>query len=449
MQPISENTFLFHCLYPIELDPDTIFALSRKNVTLNDTWVRATDLTHAPHSYTEYHALGLMDYSFLVYRGQHDTCSGLLDGFSSDRLPSFATVDPSDTGYSIWYGELMHLFVIHFRLAVHVQSPDGTGQPLAPDDLEALYRAVRNALVPDPHIEATESHWAKTVKTCSIGVVSEAIKQLTGTTAAPEVRDSFGYIWVTTESHTVWQFEDDRSGVEKLHPLDDVGRQLPNMKQLTIAQPDSFVFLGWQMSSLLGVETETAARLFPVYFACQSIYYLLVSFFENTANRLLKATMVTGTDNIDQMLADTDQASLLLFNVEYALQRFKSALKPFQNTVLSSIWDYWNMPEEIDTHRRTLDRCLVSLKRKHDVQTARSESRQNSLLFVIAILQILSIMEFTSSFVELNSEFTVLPLVLLVGSLTLTVALILVGYADTLRKALRRKARRRKPTRHV
>ena len=101
MQPISENTFLFHCLYPIELNPDTILALSRKNVTLNDTWVRATDLTHASHSYTEYHALGLMDSSFLVYRGQHDTCSGLLDGFSSDRLPPFATVDPSDTGYSI------------------------------------------------------------------------------------------------------------------------------------------------------------------------------------------------------------------------------------------------------------------------------------------------------------------------------------------------------------
>ena len=137
--------------------------------------------------------------------------------------------------------------------------------------------------------------------------------------------------------------------------------------------------------------------------------------------------------DLNTQILRSERLSLLIHKLRHTRRIFLSNLKPDQQQIYSNLWQYWDMEENLSTFEKDLDRCRLSLEQKMDILQSHADSRQNNLLFVIAIVQLLALLGVANDYFDLNDRIGDISTIALLSLSFITLVILIVGYLDRIK----------------
>ncbi len=336
----------------------------------------------------------------------------------------------------LFYSERLETFMALTEITVKV------------DDLRALpdklYQPLRTLMVAASPLQYDKvSTWiqANNQQCC------ETIKTLSKKSTA-RVLPSTGYIVFFSESQIKLTTDADKHRfVVNNHTIDNIEElsrtfMQPNQvaEHLPVAAPSQLIVFGWQHGTVLSVTDTQASRILLVLFEIQIIYFLVENHFRPLrAEKYKIAKLNNDTLKLEALYRELDTLQFQFNTLEIEKDVFTSNLKPDQSDYLIKIERYWALNKEYLSIRNTLRLCQESLERKLSLNTNRVQKKQSDILFVLAIIQIFSIVSITLDYHQLSpfelstglpGGGTVSKLTILKGLGLLSVALIIYAYAE-------------------
>ncbi len=431
----------FHCLYPLEIDHNWLLQFYFQRIEDSGKWQNLQNTEHIPAPLqAEYSQLNYLNYNCLYYPLPGDDFNGHLQEYMCDGsfcyLPGFI-INLNQSGYALLFDKTLRIFYIHFCLTLSSNDPFSPGQT---SYFNSLYSHIRNMLVDDDMYEKPSSTWADKIKQHCINLVKNEIKSLFNGAPEVHIERSFGYLisfFPEFQDFASSDFPEDF--IQQSHCLDRIDQQSEQMKELSVYSENTKVFLGWQSSTFWGVDRDTTSRIFPVFINIQNLYYTLTQTVQYHIHRLYDQIFYQDRIELNTQILRSERMSLLIHKLRHIQRIFLSNLKPDQQQIYTALWKYWEMEENLFTFEKDLERCRLSLDQKMDIIQTSSDNRQNNLLFVIAIVQLLALLGVANDYFDLNDRIGAISTIALLSLSFITVLILFIGYLDRIRNNLRKK----------
>ena len=420
------------CLYPILFKNSSYVQYRFKRYTPGDRFTQLT-LENSPPRY----AHTLHGNSILYQHTLRSDDALLAAAWPRMGLPGRFV--PSESGCTLLFDARYGMFLMDFSLSIELE----TAEPLDPAPFLRLRETIRALLVADPRTDTQPCPWALALQEQSLALVRAELKG----TIEPEmieVPPSMGYLISTfPEAAEVLPPELRAQVLSHFHSGDKRAEQLPRMQMLPIAGPDRTLFLGWQSSTLWGIPAEQCRELFPAFLTIQLIYTLYSVYFLAQTEELFEEIFYYNEDRFRHLQARTDRMLILVDKTIHDKDVFESKLRPIQQSVFENLWQYWGMKKMLDACERSLHSSKRSLEMNINIIHEKMGERQNNLLFVLAIIQIVAMMGIINDYLALNDRFSASSLFILGGLLIATFVVFIFSYYERIAGWLRPRRRDR------
>lgn len=331
-----------------------------------------------------------------------------------------------------------------------------------------MYSHIRNQLVVDSVNGNTDvSEWAKNIRSFAIKEISDEFKNIKNN-GRIEIVENSGYI-------CSFYSEFDKLNIKELntfkedflhsnHNIDLVDEKKYQYASLSInkggckgllsngsdvsseelfSECKSIVFLGWRFTTLYGIKEDKDFKLIPLLINIQNIYFQIDNFYKPYLSELYEEVRYSNDYvSLSENLKLFDKLVVSFQNLVYEKERFVSELKPFQFEVFSAIEGYWSLTSDYKNIEKTLNICQTSLERKLNIKNNKIQQKQSDILFVLAIIQIFSIISILGDYFSLFSMndidednknlYTISKEYILYALATSSIALIFFAYIEKL-----------------
>ncbi len=334
---------------------------------------------------------------------------------------------PAECGCNLIYDARYGMFLMDFYLAITVTKvPEGSD---ATPSLN-LQANIRKMLVLDPRVDSTPCEWALQIQRQCLSKVQD---ELTGRIAAEhiEIPASMGYIISEFPASSDLLPSDIRKEViANFHRGDRLAEQRLKIKKLPISATDREVFLGWQSSTIWGVPAEDCRQLLPVFLTIQIVYSMYSTTFMRQTEELFEEIFYYDEERFRHLQARTDRMLILMDKTVHDKNVFSSKLRPIQLSAFQVLWDYWAMQEMIDACEHSLNSSKRSLEMNINIIHEKMGERQNNLLFVLAIIQIVAMLGIINDYIALNDRYALLSAVILSVLILITIVVFFFSYYE-------------------
>lgn len=408
------------CLYPILFRNNSYVQYRFKRYTPGARFEKLTP-QNCPPRYTHTLHVGSMLYQCVL-----DSDAALLEA-AWQQLGLAGRFVPSECGCTLLYDARYGMFLMDISLSIELGAWPEDADP-AP--ILALRKGLRALLVADPRTLTAPCAWAMSLQEQSLDIVRAEMKSVID----PEmitVPPSMGYIVSTfPEAESVLPAALREQVLAHFHSGDLLAEQLPRMQKLPIAKPGRAVFLGWQSSTLWGVPRERCQELLPVFLTIQQIYTLYSVYFLAQTEDLFEEIFYYNEDRFRHLQTRTDRMLILVDKTIHDKDVFESKLRPIQQSVFAGLWQYWGMKKMLDACEHSLHSSKRSLEMNINIIHEKMGERQNNLLFVLAIIQIVAMMGIVNDYLALNDRFSILSFFILGGLLVATTVVFIFSYYE-------------------
>jgi hypothetical protein len=352
--------------------------------------------------------------------------SGLLAS-AWDRLGIPGRFVPDGCGCTLLYDARYGMFLMDFRLELALEAP-AAGAPATP--YLALQAQLRELLVFDVRVETKPCAWALSLQEQGLSVVRAELGKLIDP-AMIEVPPSMGYI-ISAFPNAADVLPDSIRAqvVEHFHSGDRLADRVPQMAQLPLAVHNGEVFLGWQSSTLWGIPEDTCDELYPVFLTIQLIYTLYSAYFLAQTEDLFEEIFYYDEERFRHLQVRTDRMLILVDKTVHDKDVFESKLRPGPQAVFESLWDYWGMKRMLNACEHSLNSSKRSLEMNINIIHEKMGERQNNLLFILAIIQIVAMMGVINDYLALNDRFEAISIFILAVLMVVTAVVFVFSYYE-------------------
>lgn len=161
-------------------------------------------------------------------------------------------------------------------------------------------------------------------------------------------------------------------------------------------------FLGWRFATIYGIRNNNDLKLIPIFLNLQNIYFQIDNFYKPYLSRLYEEIRYNNDYNtLTDKVEIFDKLEVAFQNLIFEKDKFISELKPFQFEIFTEMEDYWGLNKDYINIEKTLKICQSSLDRKLSIERNLTQEKQSNILFVLAIIQIFSIISISVDFFTL------------------------------------------------
>lgn len=417
----------FFCLQPIKItDSSFLELINRRYKPRPDRWFDINE----NRSHPELNKLPSRWAGALLHGAKHNQCiydtdyhqfnTHLSILIEEEIFDDQLQVNINDSGFIFFYDNDYKIFNILICLSFDVRSD------IALNKLTCMYKTVRDLLVIDIANGNDEiCRWASDIRSfCEETLTQELPK------SEPEIVQNTGYICsifsdfnniISADSddsfdsyqseflqsnHSIDLISEKKSTYENLaiHVDSKRGNQYPtDTNETTLRDSRSILFLGWRFSTIYGLDEETSYKLLPIFIKLQNLYFQVATFYKPYISKLYDHVMYDDDYvALSESLGLFDKLILSFRNLVLEQQKFLSTLKPYQAELYSAIESYWGLQRDYGNINSTLSLCQSSLQRKLDIKNNQVQQKQSDILFVLATIQIFSIIGILSDYLSLK-----------------------------------------------
>lgn len=344
-----------------------------------------------------------------------------------DRLGVPGRFEPAGCGCTLLYDARYGMFLMDFRLELSLEPP-GPGADPVPH--LALQDRLRELLVLDPRVDTVPCGWAQSLQDQSLAVVrAELAAHIDPEMIA--VPPSMGYIISAfPDAAEVLPAAVLEQAVARFHSGDRLAERVPQMAKLPLAVHGGVTFLGWQSSTMWGIPEEAVDELCPVFLTIQLIYTLYSAYFLAQTEDLFEEIFYYDEERFRHLQTRTDRMLILVDKTIHDKDVFESKLRPGQQAVFESLWGYWGMQRMLDACEHSLNSSKRSLEMNINIIHEKMGERQNNLLFILAIIQIVAMMGVINDYLALNDRFDIISLFILGTLIVVTAVVFIFSYYE-------------------
>lgn len=408
-QPVKLSNTIFQSLNQKKFTPSAvnwfdISALDDDENTITDftqmDWLRELKIMHRTGLY-----VFKSDYS--------EFNSALIDINTMASFDDDLAIDNS-SGSVLLYDSNYKVFYIVYSLILK------TNKTLNPKRLSGLHDTIRNQLViDDANGNFDISDWASSIRSKSLESIRQEFK---GSSSDQDftILNNSGYLCSLFPDFDQLNFDTEMVDFKNKflncnHNIDLVDEKKQHYSQLSInntvadgnssyENSKSIIFFGWRSTTLFGLHEDRDIKLIPLLINVQNIYIQIDCFYKPFLSSIYEEVQYSNDYvSLSEKLEYFDRLLISFQNLIYSKERFLSELKPFQAEVFSEVESYWGMSKTYSTIDNTLNICQTSLERKLDIKNNRIQQKQNDILFVLAIIQIFSIVGIVGDYFSLFS----------------------------------------------
>jgi hypothetical protein len=424
-------TMQFFCLQPIKLSKNIFFNIHQKKYTPNKKiWVDITDNFELKELDTQNIPLkwfseisSIKRHKIYVNKSNFTKFnSDLVNLNKSDMFNTDSSINEAESGYVLCYDYDYKVFFIIYCFSLNVSNTADENQ------LTKLYQKIRNQLVVDTvngNIEISD--WANSIRSFAIKEIANEFKSIANIKEI-QILENSGYICSLFSEFDKLNIEGELSlykenFLHNNHNIDLIDEKKYEYAHLSINKGvckglysngnnvsdevlfnecNSMVFLGWRFTTLYGIKEGKDIKLLSLFINIQNIYFQIDNFYKPYLSELYEEVRYTDDYvSLSENLILFDKLVVSFQNLVYEKERFISELKPFQTEVFSSIEEYWGLTNDYKNIEKTLDICQTSLERKLNIKNNNIQQKQSDILFVLAIIQIFSIISIVGDYFSL------------------------------------------------
>jgi len=278
----------------------------------------------------------------------------------------------------------------------------------------SFYGAVRNLIVKE-HEESRISAWGETVRDNSIKYVEKIISQSTGLEAKSgeiDITYNSGNITCVVNSHCIddklaakigQKFVSANNAAERLQHENEYEQ---DYNKIMLGKYRFYLFNG-RFHTIFQRDSLDLYRYIPIQYHMQYLWFFLIRI--NNMLEKINANIVSNTAardlSIQARIVDEviNKVEVLTLHNE----NFKFSIESDNKRIFSKIEGNWNLELLLSNSNRYASFFKGYLGRLHARKNAKSESRQNGILFFISIIQLITIISVWNDYLALIGEQTV------------------------------------------
>ncbi len=419
------NNIDFFCFQPVLFDEKSFFKVQTSNF-IPKNWQKVVA------SYENVHCNDILEY--IKHMEKHDLY--ILDDYSQKINIDFAEVDKNHSCYGVFFDKDYKIFCIIYKLSLSLNKNFDNNK------LIGLYKIIRDELVFDNAINNNISNWSKQIIDISLKGINKNF-----TTNLCKIIPNTGYIFSSYSEFKNPNIKNFKNNfLNSNHNIDLIDENKELFESLSFfktrlnnnsnydSSPYIF-YLGWRFSTIYGIKNKEDLKLIPIFLNLQNIYFQIDCFYEPYLSKLYqdiryKNDYNTLNDNVEIF----DKLEVAFQNLIFEKNKFISELKPLQLEIFNTMEEYWNL----NTHYKTIEKNLSiyesSLNRKLNLERNIMQEKQNNILFILAIIQIFSIISISVDFFSLkeinyDKPYNHYQIYLLSVLIVTSISLIIVAYS--------------------
>lgn len=325
----------------------------------------------------------------------------------------FININKNNSSYAVFYDKDYKVFFLIFKLSFTFN------ENFENSKLIGLYKKIRDELVYDnANMNDSISEWAEQIRESSLKKINELFED-----NVCKIIPNSGYIFSSypnfehENSIKIKDFKD--NFLNNNHLIDLVNEKKELFESFSFLKSKTenifeyhnspyIFFLGWRFTTMYGLKNNDDLNLIPIFLNLQNIYFQIDNFYKPYLSKLYEEIRYDNDyNNLNEKIGIFDKLEVAFQNLIFEKDKFVSELKPFQFEIFNYMEDYWGMNKDYSNIEKTLKICQSSLDRKINIERNQIQEKQSNILFILAIIQIFSIVSISTDFfslIKLDSE---------------------------------------------
>ncbi|GAB6071038.1 hypothetical protein JCM30760_21350 [Thiomicrorhabdus hydrogeniphila] len=407
----------FFCFQPLLMSEELFTKHHFSNFTIGETW---SDITFNNHKDSDANLdLDWHQEISKFFKGKgaflssdHKEYNSKLDEINNSELIKNFEFDKSESGFVLYYDKDVDIFFIVTCLALNKTNQYDM------KCLERINHQIRNEFVIDDINGNLEvSSWYESIKEHCIKAVARELNIITQINQKIYIRNNTGYIFSILPKFeeycsTTYQYDLHlQDFLSSNFDIDQVKEKKDIYSNFSIACNDELinsttnlntpkiVFFGWRCSTIYGIKDNKDLHILPVLIKLQNIYIIINDFYKTFITKLFHDVKYNEEyRKLSDTLVVFDKFVVFFENLKFEKDNFIVHLKPYQTEVFKEVENYWSLNSDYNSIDKTLNICQTSLHRKLELKNNKVQQKQSDILFVLAIVQIFSIISILSDY---------------------------------------------------
>lgn len=317
-------------------------------------------------------------------------------------------INEQETNVVLLYDYLTHCFNLLYKITI-LTDKDNIDEIIQINNKQQekynLYNVIRKLMVRETN-DSIVSEWAKVIENNTIITVKEIITEIFKINELNE-QDVF----IQTNTGNITNFATKLDGgqpskdiVEKMLNLNHIAERLDyNSKPIILKDGTVYSFNGRFHTIILQKQSDQN-RFLPIQFQMQYLWMYTTKMYQlmDIVNReLTKNNSIRLIKNLNKMIDN------IILKVQYLSlfhSNFKRALESDYINVYLKIEKFWNIDDTLNGTTEYISHFKDYLSRNYLRHTERSNSRQNRILYLISMLQFISLIGVWSSYISLTDS---------------------------------------------
>ncbi len=395
----------FFCIQPLQIEREQQKRLLHTKIVSNEKWL---DLEYKPsknksikslfsslnldRSWIQLLSIG-ESYEFKVFHDNSKKYNDILiEEICNENNPSeikllnnFNLVN-QESGYILGWDTNDNIFVIISFITI---TPIDYGD-IKPENFTGLYYKIRNLQVVDPlNDNITVSNWTNELQNDSINKVSSLLGINKQDISIPS---NTGYMMAIYKNFNLSIFSKSMKDEIKLAILSNHVNDDKEFESRDYLSKSKFAFFGWRFTTVFNYNEEKALKCIPVIINLDLAYFIHYHFFKVYAFELFeKAKYDSLNYDLDDFVKEFDSVVVAFKTLQYNIFTFKYTLRKWQLDFYDKTFSYWNLDKDFQNFTEVTSIVQGSIERKLKYSDNREQSKQSNILFVLALLQIFTI----------------------------------------------------------
>ncbi|MEE1676081.1 hypothetical protein SNR37_001408 [Agarivorans aestuarii] len=283
-----------------------------------------------------------------------------------------------------------------FMLVFHIRLQRKADKTPPVDLLKSVPFALR-AMVEDQR----SGSWSQHARETAIRNTQMAVAKLTGQSsklASVSIKPHTGHVLVDFGSEVN---EGEKAVVKQIHEQEEINFNIASEIDLINDHPGSFAHFGWSYSTVYGLPKEKSTMCLPFMLYLQACWFLAGFFKEYLLDSMIKLSDDLSSNELKKQSRQFDS---LVMAHEISLikhSQYKGALKPWQFDAFEWVERYWQLGETFEQLKSSMATNKEFVERKISYNIQNIEQRQSFILFVITLIQMLTIVSFFKDYFDL------------------------------------------------
>lgn len=173
-------------------------------------------------------------------------------------------------------------------------------------------------------------------------------------------------------------------------------------QNIEVPELRKYVFWG-RFHTVIADNENALERIMPIHFQAQLLWAYLTAIegcIQNVESQIL-------SNNISKASGIESSITSLINSIQYAHfmnERFRRSLEKDATRIYAKIENRWHIDSSLNQNKEFAEYLASYINRSMQEQSLRSESRQNRVLSIIAVLGFLALIDTWSSFLEMSNE---------------------------------------------